>query len=200
MRVCGIVTESESKGWTFLTPFLPACHFYEAHQSHAIGAESDKIIAAVESLNMRSDVVAKALLSIWELPKRLVATLTRTPASTAATRFGFHSFTVLRRDNHELSLGLVGRFWRADFGLRSIKDGDDFEHHWNPRDAKLVLRFRVMEAPQGGHALQTETFVYCPSRSTMSMFTPYWLAIRLASGWIRRRTLNAIEKSFAEKC
>jgi hypothetical protein len=57
-----------------------------------------------------------------------------------------------------------------------------------------------MEAPQGGHALQTETFVYCPSRSTMLMFTPYWLAIRLASGWIRRRTLNAIEKSFAEKC
>lgn len=35
MGACGIVAESESKEWTFSTRFLPACHFYEAHQFHA---------------------------------------------------------------------------------------------------------------------------------------------------------------------
>ncbi|MGU7783560.1 hypothetical protein [Burkholderia sp. PU8-34] len=45
--------------------------------------------------------------------------------------------------------------------------------------------------------LRTATFVHCPTARTRILFTPYWLAIRLASGWIRRRTLDAIERAAA---
>jgi len=45
----------------------------------------------------------------------------------------------------------------------------------------------------GAHMLRTETFIHCPSERTRWLLTPYWLAIRLGSGWIRRRTLAAVE-------
>jgi hypothetical protein len=66
----------------------------------------------------------------------------------------------------------------------------------DPRVARLVLRFQVIEQPQGAPALRTETFVFCPNARTRWLFTPYWLAIRLASGWIRRRTLATIQRQF----
>lgn len=65
------------------------------------------------------------------------------------------------------------------------------------RDAKLVLRFEVVGLAAGAHVLRTETFVHCPSARTRRLFTPYWLAIRLGSGWIRRRTLTAVEAALA---
>ncbi|CAN0628089.1 conserved protein of unknown function [Burkholderia multivorans] len=145
---------------------------------------------------MRADAVIDTLMSIRELPAKIAAALSRVPQSGAVRRFGLDAFTVLRRDDHELSLGLVGRFWRPDFGLRSIRNADEFIRHDDAKDAKLVLRFRVTSAPRGGSILETETFVYCPSGSVKLLFTPYWLAIRLASGWIRQRTLNAVERSF----
>lgn len=65
--------------------------------------------------------------------------------------------------------------------------------HDDPRDAKLVLRFEVVGLASGAHMLRTETFIHCPSERTRWLLTPYWLAIRLGSGWIRRRTLAAVE-------
>jgi hypothetical protein len=45
--------------------------------------------------------------------------------------------------------------------------------------------------------LRTETFVYCASTRSKMLFTPYWLLIRLASGWIRQRNLAAIQRQFS---
>ncbi|AOJ07345.1 hypothetical protein [Burkholderia mayonis] len=63
---------------------------------------------------MRADIVVDTLLSIRELPKRMADAWSKAPASGAARRFGFDSFTFLRRDERELSLGLVCRFWRPN--------------------------------------------------------------------------------------
>ncbi|WP_156440875.1 hypothetical protein [Burkholderia sp. ABCPW 14] len=63
---------------------------------------------------MRAGIVVDTLLSIRELPKRMADAWSKTPASRAARRFGFNSFTFLRRDERERSLGLVGRFWRPN--------------------------------------------------------------------------------------
>jgi len=61
--------------------------------------------------------------------------------------------------------------------------------------AKLLLRYRVTEIKQGQHELRTETFIYCPDRATKLKMTAYWLAIRAGSGWIRKRTLMAVQSS-----
>ena len=81
--------------------------------------------------------------------------------------------------------------------MRPVDDAEAFVRHDDPRDAKLVLRFEVVGLSSGTRLLRTETFVHCPSTRTRLLFLPYWLAIRLASGWIRRRTLAAVELALA---
>ncbi|KWC20619.1 hypothetical protein [Burkholderia ubonensis] len=195
MNALGIVSESASRASERRPPFIPSFGFHEVHQSRPIAADARRIIDAVTSLDMRADPIVDALLTVREFPSTVIGALRN--ESARRERFGFDTFTPLQRDDRSLTLGLVGQFWRPALGVRTIDDAAAFMRHADPRDAKLVLRFEVIECAHGAHALRTETFVHCPTARTRLLFTPYWLAIRLASGWIRRRTLAAVETALA---
>jgi len=216
MNALGIVSESDSRTSARKPPFIPSFGFYEIHESKPIDADPARIIDAVSAIDMRTDPVVDTLLSLREFPAALAASLCPVvdtllslrefPAALAASlcrgttrreRFGLHAFTPLHRDDTSLSLGLVGRFWRPAPDVRAIADAAAFVRHDDPRDAKLVLRFEVVGLASGAHMLRTETFIHCPSERTRWLLTPYWLAIRLGSGWIRRRTLAAVETALA---
>ncbi|MEK6748146.1 MAG: hypothetical protein AABY83_02915 [Pseudomonadota bacterium] len=194
-----MVRRGDHLEWVASSPFLPAFSFYEIHESGVINAQPEEIIAAVSALNMRDDLVADVLLSIRELPSKLMRkfrTAQQQQQEQMAT-FGFETFTLLQRTSHELSLGLVGRFWRPDLNISHISNASAFELFDDPRAAKLVLRFLVVEHQPGIRTLRTETFVYCGDTRTRMLFAPYWLAIRCASGWIRRRTLASIQRQLS---
>ncbi|KIP17412.1 MULTISPECIES: hypothetical protein [Burkholderia] len=195
MNALGIVSESASRASERRPPFIPSFGFHEVHQSRPIAADARRIIDAVTSLDMRADPLVDALLTVREFPSTVIGALRN--ESARRERFGFDTFTPLQRDDRSLTLGLVGPFWRPALDVRTIDDAAAFMRHADPRDAKLVLRFEVVECGHGAHALRTETFVHCPTARTRLLFTPYWLAIRLASGWIRRRTLAAVETALA---
>ncbi|KVW35852.1 hypothetical protein [Burkholderia ubonensis] len=195
MNALGIVSESASRASERRPPFIPSFGFHEVHQSRPIAADARRIIDAVTSLDMRADPIVDALLTVREFPSAVIGGLRN--ESARRERFGFDTFTPLQRDDRSLTLGLVGQFWRPALDVRTIDDAAAFMRHADPRDAKLVLRFEVIECAHGAHALRTETFVHCPTARTRFLFTPYWLTIRLASGWIRRRTLAAVETALA---
>ncbi|AOJ29574.1 hypothetical protein [Burkholderia seminalis] len=197
MNALGIVSESDSRTSARKPPFIPSFGFYEIHESKPIDADPARIIDAVSAINMRTDPVVDTLLSLREFPAALAASLCRGTTRRERERFGLHAFTPLHRDDTSLSLGLVGRFWRPAPDVRAIADAAAFVRHDDPRDAKLVLRFEVVGLASGAHMLRTETFIHCPSERTRWLLTPYWLAIRLGSGWIRRRTLAAVETALA---
>ncbi|MBJ9589108.1 MULTISPECIES: hypothetical protein [Burkholderia] len=197
MNALGIVSESDSRTSARKPPFIPSFGFYEIHESKPIDADPARIIDAVSAIDMRTDPVVDTLLSLREFPAALAASLCRGTTRRERERFGLHAFTPLHRDDTSLSLGLVGRFWRPAPDVRAIADAAAFVRHDDPRDAKLVLRFEVVGLASGAHMLRTETFIHCPSERTRWLLTPYWLAIRLGSGWIRRRTLAAVETALA---
>ncbi|WP_176041416.1 hypothetical protein [Burkholderia stabilis] len=197
MNALGIVSESSTRTSARKPPFLPSFGFHEVHESQPIGAPPARIIDAVASLDMRADPVIDALMTVREIPATIVGTLRKGLARNERERFGLHAFTLLHRDDRSLSLGLIGRFWRPTPDVRAIADATAFMRHDDPRDAKLVLRFEVVGLASGAHVLRTETFIHCPTARTRCLFTPYWLAIRLGSGWIRRRTLAAVEMTLA---
>ncbi|WP_322043048.1 hypothetical protein [Paraburkholderia sp. J67] len=175
------------------SPWLSHYTFYERHEATVGVALPSRIIDAVAAFDARSDPVIDVLLSVREWPDRLrqrVGGTTREP-------FGLANFTPLHRDERELTFGLAGRFWRPDFGLVDVADAAAFLALKRTDVAKLVLRFRVPDDGQSEASLVTETFVACPSWGTKALMTPYWLAIRASSGWIRRRTLAAVAKTLA---
>ncbi|WP_317205244.1 hypothetical protein [Janthinobacterium sp.] len=198
MGLFGFVSRKECAQWKAAPPFLPAFHFHEIHTSAALPqVRPEQMIAALAALDMRADPVADALLTLRELPAKLARLPGRRRRDAAPAPFGFDAFTGLRRTDHELTLGLAGRFWRPDLGIVAVADAAAFQRFDHPGVAKLVLRFQVIEGADSACTLRTETFVHCPSRATRILFTPYWLMIRLASGWIRRRTLLSIQKTFS---
>jgi hypothetical protein len=180
------------------TPFLPSWSFYECHTSGAIAAPPERIVEAVTQIDMRTDPVVDRLLRIREWPAGVLRRFGVARAASAEPQpFGIDTFTLLSQERDAVSLGLVGRFWRLDFGLLPIADAAAFTSVNRPDVAKLVLRFEAQPGGAGRYRLRTETFVYCPTWRTRMAMTPYWLAIRLASGWIRRRTLARVEQLFA---
>ncbi|KVA27525.1 hypothetical protein [Burkholderia ubonensis] len=197
MNALGIIAESASRTSDRRPPFIPSFGFHEVHQSRPIAADARRIIDTVTSLDMRTDPIVDALLTVREFPSTLIGAMRNASARRARARFGLDTFTPLQRDDRSLTLGLVGQFWRPALDVRTIDGADGFMRHADPRDAKLVLRFEVIECAHGAYALRTETFVHCPTTRTRLLFTPYWLAIRLASGWIRRRMLAAVETALA---
>jgi hypothetical protein len=98
-----------------------------------------------------------------------------------------HDFIPLDRDgDREMTAGLVGRFWRLDYGLVPLPAA-----FARPGTPKLVLGF--LGEPQGDRTCPvTQTRVYCPDRTSLVLFTPYWLVIRLPSGYMRRRFLATL--------
>jgi hypothetical protein len=104
--------------------------------------------------------------------------------------FGLHDFIPLDRGG-DRAAGLVGRFWRLDFGLMPLPDATAFARPGTP---KLVIGF--LAEPQGELTrLVTETRADCPDRMSLLVFTPYWLVFRLPSGPMRRRFLARVKRT-----
>ncbi|WP_445177891.1 hypothetical protein [Pseudomonas sp. McL0111] len=196
-KALGIIRSTANLQWASPSPFLPRFNFYEIHESGAIRARPEDIIAAVYALDIRDDRVVNALLSIRELPSKILSKFGTRSQQQQTRPFGFDSFTLLQRTPHELSMGLAGRFWRPDLSTLHIPGAEEFGVLDLSRIAKLVLRFQVIEQARGVYTLRTETFVYCANTRTKLLFTPYWLVIRFASGWIRRRNLASIQRQFS---
>lgn len=173
--------------------YLPVFQFAEHHQL-AIRGNAGQALDALSTMSPDDDPLIRALLALREAPARLAALLGRKNALKGRGTFGLHEFTLLERDGDQALLyGLVGRFWRADFGLQPISDGAAFRQYASPGVAKLLLIFHCQVNADGGLQVHTQTRVYCPDHLSRLLFTPYWLAIRPASGLIRRRLLATIQ-------
>lgn len=185
----GFVTRKALAQWQDIPVLLPQFQFYEKHQTIIKTNSPERILALVADFDIQQDAVIRLLMSVRQLPQRF----RHKKQPRAVNSFGLHSFTLLEKSASELCYGLRGQFWRADFGLENVPDTDAYQAPVAPGRAKLLLRYRVTELQEGQHALRTETFIYCPDHVTQLKMTAYWLAIRAGSGWIRRRTLRAVQ-------
>lgn len=171
--------------------YLPRFQFAEEHRRHVPAAP-----ARVLDMGARPDVVddpvARGLIALRELPGRLAGRFGFTSSLQHRPPFGLADFTALGRDgDRELAFGLVGRFWRADYGLEPVADAEAFEAVDAAGMAKLVLHFTA-EPAAGGTRLTTRTRIWCGGDEARRRFTAYWRLIRPASGLIRRRLLRRV--------
>lgn len=182
------------------TKYLPLYHFLERHEVIGIAATPEAILDAVKNFNDQQDQVLDILLRAREFPSRLATYLGMHNQLSKRKRFGLNDFLLLEETSTEIAFGLVGRFWRLDFGLTAIKDAAEFRNFDARGVAKLVMSFTVQQSLPGVQKLLTETRVSCPDLRSRLFFTPYWIVIRIASGWIRRRILVQIKQQAEASC
>lgn len=174
--------------------FLPLHQFSERH-FRDVAAGPDQVMQAAAAYQPDSDRFFTAMIGLRELPMRAAAVLTGRTAKLPPV-FGMHNFTRLgERPGRELVFGLVGQFWKPDFGLASISDGEAFLAFGEPGFVKLALGFSASVLPDGRTRLVTETRVFCPDAASRRRFTPYWYLIRPVSGLIRGRILRSIQRA-----
>jgi hypothetical protein len=182
---------------SLLEKYLPVYQFAERHSIVVDGA-AGAVLDAVQAYDPSADRVSHGMTVLRELPGRGLAKLGFAGTSREDT-FGMRDFIPLDRDgDKEMAAGLVGRFWRLDYGLVPLPDAAAFTAFAEPGTAKLVVGF--LTEPHGDRTrLVTETRVYCPDRRSRLLFTPYWLIIRLASGLIRRRFLQNVKRAMQSR-
>ena len=150
------------------------------------------VLDAVQAYDPSGDRLGLRFTALRELPGRWLAKLGFSGASKA---FGVRDFIPLDRDgDRQMAAGLVGRFWRLDYGLVPLPDAAAFAAFADPGTAKLVIGF-LAEPERGRTRLTTETRVHCPDWISRLCFTPYWLVIRPFSGVIRRRFLARVKRT-----
>ena len=178
---------------TLLDTYLPNYQFSERHAT-SVNATPREVLDVIMDYDFAADGLAAALMALRRLPGRVLGKVL--PRVAMPENFTMRTFTPLARDgDREMAAGLIGRFWRLDGGLVPIADADAFLRYAEPGVPKLVMNFSA--EPDGGRTrLSTETRVYCPDTISQLRFTPYWYAIRLASGLIRRRFLSRIRARF----
>lgn len=175
---------------SLMEEFLPHHQFSERHQI-TVRCRPGEVLDVVQEFEQPRDRLSEIAMHVRQLPDRLLRRLER---SQAPRQFTIANFTPLGRDgDREIVAGLVGKFWRPDFGLRAIGGPSKFLACNPKHTAKLVIGF-VAEPVGEATRLTTETRVYCPSRYALIMFTLYWIAIRPVSGLLRRRALGAIRR------
>jgi hypothetical protein len=177
---------------SLMDEFLPSYQFSERHQA-TVCCGAGELLDIIKDFQPPTDRFSETAMSVRLLPARLMHWMapSRVPRPSP---FTLANFIPLARDgDREIVAGLIGKFWRPDFGLVVVNGPSDFLACNPPRTAKLTIGF-VAEQLGEVTVLTTETRVYCPDRYSLIIFFPYWLIIRPVSGLLRRRALGAIRK------
>lgn len=177
-----------------LQQFLPHWHFQEQHRLVLPPGDQPLLpLLPLAAAALQRQWLVRQMFRVREAPIRLAARLQ--PGSPWRSRppFGLQDFTELgRHGDTELALGLAGRFWRLDYGLQPLDGPAAFLACNHPGLARLVLWFGVEALPDGRRVVHTCTRVLCHDWRARLLFAPYWYAIRLGSGLIRRRLLRCL--------
>jgi hypothetical protein len=175
--------------------FLPNYQFSERHQA-TLRCRPGELLDIIQNFQPPKDGFSEIAMVVRQLPAKLMHWVapSRVPRPSP---FTLANFIPLARDgDREIVAGLIGKFWRPDFGLIAVNGPSEFLACNLPKTAKLAIGF-VAEQLGEVTLLTTETRVYCPDRYARMMFFPYWLIIRPVSGLLRRRALASI-RSIAE--
>jgi hypothetical protein len=171
---------------------------YDVHEVHStrVAAAPEEVLAAVHAVTAREVPLLVALMGLRRIPtairQRRIAPLRRTLDTPLADQMTRSGFVVLADRPDELVLGIVGRFWAADSGIREI-GATEFASFDEPGFAKAVVNFHVRAVP-GGTALTTETRIAATDGAARRSFGRYWRVIMPGSAAIRRAWLRAIRK------
>jgi hypothetical protein len=172
---------------SLIDQLLPAYQFSERHACR-VAADPAMVLDAVAPYRPDDDRFFRFVIGLRDLPMRLLA-----KADSIPEPFGLHNFTLLARTEEAIVYGLIGKFWRLNYGLTPVAGAEAFRSFSENGFAKLALGFSAESTSGGQTKLVTETRVHCPDRQSRLSFTPYWILIRPVGGLSRRRILNSVK-------
>ncbi|MCF9046556.1 hypothetical protein [Acinetobacter nectaris] len=175
--------------------YLSHYQFKETYRK-VIQASIDDVFFAVHSYDPADDQFFRCMIMLRELPMRVLKLFGQSSSNNEV--FGLNNFTLLEASKNEIVYGLVGQFWKLNYGQIAIANADEFHQFKKPSYAKLILVFELKEISDKEIELMTETRVLCLDGQAYKRFRVYWYIIRPISGLIRRRILQGIKNKIVK--
>jgi hypothetical protein len=176
-----------------LDEFLPDFDANEVHSTR-VAAPPEAVLAAVHTVTSREVPLLVLLMAVRRLPavirRRRSTSARRALDAPILDHFTRGGFFVLADRPDELVVGVVGRFWTADGGVRPLPAAE-FAGFDEPGFAKAVVNFHASAVP-GGSVLTTETRIKGTDEAARRSFRRYWRVVMPGSAAIRRAWLRAI--------
>lgn len=91
--------------------------------------------------------------------------------------------------------GLIGKFWRLDYGQHRLSTAAGFLSFDQTDFGKLTVGFQLQCMHAHHTQLVTETRGHGLSDAAIKKFLPYWYLIRPVSGLIHQKILSSIRRS-----
>ncbi|MDB4949959.1 MAG: uncharacterized protein JWM27_2608 [Gemmatimonadetes bacterium] len=180
---------------TLIDEWMPRFDAAE-HHSTRIHAPAARVWSVVRELDFGRSPVVRGLMLLRGLPTLLTrGRRCEAPAEAALQSVLRQGFVLLEeREGEELLLGVVGRFWTANGGIRRVT-ADEFRAWSEPGFARATWNFTLRAEADGAQRLATETRVLCTDADSRRRFLRYWRLVGPFSGLIRRDLLRGIRRA-----
>lgn len=184
--------------------FIPDPDFQESRDL-AVEAVPEEVLAVIKGTDLRDPVIS-TLFAVRDLPNRLARRLGARGGARDGARDGQPgdiSFANIpnagpgwielgEEPGRELVLGAVGRFWRRDYGARTVAPGDFVAFH-EPGYLKLAVASRVDPLGYDRCILHYEARIEATDEDAARRFRRYWKLIQPGNEVIVRRALQRLK-------
>jgi len=169
--------------------YLPTYNYKEEHSLRIFG-NTEEAMNEILNYQAHNDPFFKFAIALREFPHKIFK-----KPEMLKPPFSLNNFTLLEKSSTQIAFGLVGQFWKSDYGQIEIRNREEFLEFKDVDYVKLVLYFNINKIDNNYCHLITETRVQCLGEKALSRFRPYWYFIRPVSGLIRRRILRQIQRN-----
>jgi len=178
--------------------YLPQFDVTEVHEVE-VDAPSEVTYAAIRKADLR-DPLINALFAVRELPNRLARRLRGLPPLPTPKAFIFEDVAtpemgwvlLAEEPGIEAVVGSVGRFWRRDYGWRSVP-AQAFVGFADPGYAKIAISFSACPVAFDRTILRYEARTATTDETARTRFRRYWRVIHPGVAIVMRRALGRIK-------
>lgn len=185
----------KSRTTSLLDEWMPAWDVVERH-STLVRAPVERVQTVARELDFARSPLVRALFVLRSLPGLFTGGWKQQPALGVTLGGLLRSGFVLlaERENEEMVLGLVGRFWTSRGGIERVTP-DEFRAWARPGYARAAWNFSLAPEGDGATRLSTETRVLCTDDESRRKFLRYWRLIGPFSGLTRIEMLRIVRNA-----
>jgi len=160
-------------------------------QEIMVPATPEEVGAAIESMELADMPLAEILA--WIRNRGRTSGKHAITFQQAAAAFGV--LPIATKQAHEVIGGLIGQFWKRDYGTRLVRNLEDFQAFHDPAYTKAVTNFWFDDYRHGTTLVRTETRIHSFGTKARRRFHGYWSIVSPGVRLYMGSTLRGIARS-----
>ncbi len=159
-------------------------------QQMTVQASPEEVRSAIQTMELADMPLAEFLVRIRNLGRKSE----EHPVTFQEAAAAFGALPIAIAQPHELAGGLIGQFWTREFGIRMMRNLEEFRAFADPAYAKALTNFWFDDYRDGKTVVRTETRIHSLGPVARRRFRWYWLAVSLGIRLYMHSVLRGIPR------